>query len=69
MSDFLLKSRRLEIPAENIDMESITSLGVHNIRVQVAFPEETMEMLRKDLGAEEFEEQSWVDSTLTIVKR
>lgn len=69
VSDYLLKARRLDIPAENIAMEPITSLGVHNLRVQVAFPPEIREMLQKDLGASEYEEQSWVDKTLTIVKR
>lgn len=69
MSDFLVKSRRLHIPAENMEMKPITSLGVHNIRIQIAFTDEIKDLLREELGAAEFDEQSWVETTLTVIKR
>lgn len=64
-----MKSRRLEIPPENIDMEPITKLGVHDIRIQINFTDDTREMLKEELGVEEFEASSWVDVKLTVTKR
>lgn len=72
VSDFLLKARKLEIPADNIEMphnQPITSLGEHLLRIRVTFEPEIMAMLENDLGPEAFEKQSWVNVMVTVVKR
>lgn len=67
-----MKKRQLDIPAESIDMphgRPITSLGEHQIRIRVTFDPEMASKLEESLGRESFEQQSWVEATLTVVKR